>query len=61
MFGKLISSAIAAKIDRQDGDSGLKGAVAGWAAPGLLKGAAKAGVLAAVGFGIVALVKKTRR
>lgn len=61
MFGRIISTVISAKIDRQDGDSGVKGAAAGWLAPGLLRGAAKASVVAAIGFGVISLVKKARR
>jgi len=52
MFGKVVSTAIGAKIDRQDGDGGVKGAVAGWLGPGLLRGTAKAVVLTALGFGV---------
>jgi len=61
MLGKILGSAIGAKIDRKDGDSGTKGALVGWFAPGMVKGVAKVGALAAVGFGVVSLVKRAKK
>lgn len=61
MLGRILSSAIGAKIDRQEGDRGVKGAILGWLAPTAVKGAVRLGALAAVGLGVAALVKKSRR
>ncbi len=55
-----LGSAIGAAIDRRDGDSGIKGALLGYAASAGVKTAAKLGVLAAVGCGAVALFRRTR-
>lgn len=61
MLGKILTSAIGAKIDQQDGDRGVTGAILGWLAPTAIKGAVRLGALAAVGLGVAALVKKSRR
>ncbi|PZU09583.1 hypothetical protein [Sphingomonas sp.] len=37
MIGKLIGALVGREIDRRDGDSGIKGAVIGAAAPGVLR------------------------
>jgi hypothetical protein len=37
MIGKLIGALVGREIDRRDGDSGVKGAVIGAAAPAVLK------------------------
>jgi hypothetical protein len=37
MIGKLIGALIGRSIDRRDGDSGVKGAVIGAAAPGVIR------------------------
>lgn len=56
----VLGTAIGAAIDRRDGDSGVKGAVAGYAASGLLKFTAKVATLAALGWGAVAVVRHAR-
>jgi hypothetical protein len=37
MIGKLIGALVGREIDRRDGDSGVKGAVIGAAAPGIIR------------------------
>ncbi len=37
MIGKLIGALVGREIDRRDGDSGVKGAVIGAAAPGVIR------------------------
>ena len=54
----LIGTAVGAAIDRRDGDSGVKGAILGYAASGALKTVAKLGVLAAIAAGTYSLVRK---
>lgn len=54
----LIGTAVGAAIDRRDGDSGVKGAILGYAASGALKTVAKLGVLAAIAVGTYSLVRK---
>ncbi|WP_088181741.1 hypothetical protein [Sphingobium sp. Z007] len=56
----LIGTAIGAAIDRKDGDSGVKGAVLGYMASGAVKTVGKLGVLAAIGYGVVNLVRRRR-
>lgn len=56
----ILGTAIGAAIDRKDGDSGVKGAVAGYAGEGLIKFTAKLAALAAVGWGAVALAKHAK-
>ncbi|NIJ15058.1 hypothetical protein [Sphingobium vermicomposti] len=55
----LIGTAVGAAIDRRDGDSGVKGAILGYAASGALKTVAKLGLLAAVAAGAYRLVRKS--
>ncbi|MFT3967809.1 MAG: hypothetical protein QM690_18210 [Sphingobium sp.] len=57
----LVGTAIGAAIDRRDGDSGIKGAAAGYAASGLVKLTAKLATLTAIGWGAVSLARKARR
>jgi hypothetical protein len=54
----IVGTVIGAAIDRKDGDSGVKGAVLGYAASGAVKTVAKLGTLAALGYGLVSLVRK---
>ncbi len=56
----ILGTAIGAAIDRKDGDSGVKGAVAGYAASGLLKGTAKLATLGALAWGAITVAKKFR-
>lgn len=56
----VVGTAIGAAIDRRDGDSGVKGAVAGYAASGLIKFTAKLAALAALGWGAVAMARRAR-
>ncbi|MEC3911758.1 hypothetical protein U5A82_15170 [Sphingobium sp. CR2-8] len=57
----IVGTAIGAAIDRRDGDSGVKGAVLGYAASGAVKTVAKLGTLAAIGYGLVSLARKAVR
>ncbi|WP_298401395.1 hypothetical protein [Sphingobium sp.] len=54
----IIGTVIGAAIDRKDGDSGVKGAILGYAASGALKTVAKIGTLAAIGYGVVSLARR---
>jgi hypothetical protein len=45
MIGKLIGALIGREIDRRDGDSGVKGAVIGAAAPAVIKRLGSLGLL----------------
>ncbi|CAM8640599.1 MULTISPECIES: hypothetical protein [Sphingobium] len=54
----LIGTTIGAAIDRKDGDSGVKGAILGYAASGAAKTLGKLGLLAAIGYGAVNLVRR---
>jgi len=45
MIGKAIAAAIGRNIDRRDGDSGIKGAVLGVAAAGIIRRAGPIGLL----------------
>jgi hypothetical protein len=56
----VVGTAIGAAIDRRDGDSGVKGAVAGYAASGLIKFTAKLAALGALGYGALAVVRSVR-
>lgn len=56
----VIGAVIGAAIDRKDGDSGVKGAILGYAASGAAKTVGKLGVLAAIGYGVVNLVRRRR-
>jgi len=56
----LVGTVIGAAIDRKDGDSGVKGAILGYAASGAAKTAGKLGLLAAIGYGVVNLVRRRR-
>ncbi|NML10088.1 hypothetical protein HHL08_07960 [Sphingobium sp. AR-3-1] len=56
----VIGTVIGAAIDRKDGDSGVKGAVLGYMASGAAKTVGKLGVLAAIGYGVVNLVRRRR-
>jgi len=57
----IVGTVIGAAIDRKDGDSGVKGAVLGYVASGAVKTVAKIGTLAAIGYGLVSLVRKGAR
>jgi hypothetical protein len=57
----IVGTAIGAAIDRRDGDSGVKGAVLGYIASGGVKTVAKLGTLAAIGYGLVSLVRRSAR
>ena len=46
MIGKLIAALVGREIDRRDGDSGVKGAVLGAAAAGLVRRAGPLALLA---------------
>jgi len=61
MLKELIGSAIGAKIAQSDGSSGAKGAALGFFAPKLMKGGVKIGALAALGWGVTALAKRSRK
>ena len=56
----VIGTVIGAAIDRKDGDSGVKGAILGYAASGAAKTVGKLGLLAAIGYGVVNLVRRRR-
>ncbi|HEX7853448.1 MAG TPA: hypothetical protein VF503_07095 [Sphingobium sp.] len=56
----LIGTAVGAAIDRKDGDSGIKGAAAGYAVSGLIKFTAKLATVAAIGWGAIALARRAR-
>lgn len=57
----LVGTAVGAAIDRRDGDSGVKGAALGYMASGAIKAVAKLAVFAALGFGVVSLVRRASR
>lgn len=54
----LIATAIGASIDRQDGDSGVKGAVLGYVAAATVKSVVRLGALAALGYGVYCVVRR---
>lgn len=56
-----VGTVIGAAIDRKDGDSGVKGAILGYVASGAVKTVAKLGTLAALGYGVVRLVRAGAR
>jgi hypothetical protein len=56
----IIGPVIGAAIDRKDGDNGVKGAILGYVASGVIKTVAKLGLLAAIGGAVVTLAKRTR-
>jgi hypothetical protein len=56
----IVGTVIGAAIDRKDGDSGVKGAILGYAASGAAKTIGKLGLLAAIGYGVVNLVRRQR-
>ncbi len=59
-MNNFIGTVIGAAIDRKDGDSGVKGALLGYVASGAVKTVGKLGLLAAVGYGVVNLVRRRR-
>ncbi|WP_420143138.1 hypothetical protein [Sphingobium sp.] len=54
----VVGTVIGAAIDRRDGDSGVKGAILGYVASGTVKTVAKLGTLAAIGYGVVSMVRR---
>lgn len=53
-----MASAIGASIDREDGDSGIKGAILGYVAINAAKSAVRLGALAALSYGAYALFRR---
>ncbi len=54
----LIATAIGASIDRQDGDSGVKGAVLGYVAAATIKSTVRLGFLVALGYGAYRIARR---
>ncbi len=61
MFTEILGTFIGSKIDQQDGDSGLKGAVLGYVTPRVAGAVVKVGVFAVIGYGAVKGVQILRR
>lgn len=61
MIGKLISAAIGRRIDRSDGQGGLKGAALGYFAPRLIRRLGTPGLVAAGGYGLYRLYSDRRK
>lgn len=57
----LIATAIGAAIDRQDGDSGIRGAIIGYVAASVVTSAIRLSVLGLIGYGAFRLVRQTVR
>lgn len=57
MITDILGAFIGSKLDQQDGDSGLKGAVVGYFAPRIVGTTLKVGVLAVIGYGVIKLVQ----
>ncbi len=58
-MANLIGMLVGAAIDRGDGDSGIKGAVIGSLVQGVAKVAMPLAITAAVGYGVLRLVRGT--
>lgn len=54
----LIATAIGASIDREDGDSGVKGAVLGYVAAATVKSVVRLGAFAALGYGAYRVARR---
>jgi hypothetical protein len=61
MFTEILGAFIGSKIDQQDGDSGLKGAVLGYVTPRVAGAVVKVGAFAVIGYGAVKGVQILRR
>lgn len=57
MLTDIIAAYIGSKLDQQDGDKGLKGAVIGYFTPRVIGVAIKVGLLAAVGYGVAKVAR----
>ena len=61
MIGKLITAAIGRRIDRSDGQGGLKGAALGYIAPRVIARLGTPGLIAAGGYGLYRLYSDRRK
>lgn len=61
MLKEMVGATVGAKLAKNDGGSGAKGAVIGYFTPKVLAGGAKIGALAAVGWGVTALARRAMR
>lgn len=57
----LIATAIGAAIDRQDGDSGIKGAIIGYVAASVVASVIRLSVVGLISYGAFSLVRKRLR
>lgn len=58
MVDNLIGTLVGAAIDRQDGDSGVKGAIAGYVVEGAIKAVVPLAVTFAIGWGVQYLARR---
>lgn len=57
MITDIIGAVIGSKLDQRDGDSGAKGALIGYFTPHVIGAAAKVGLMAVIGYGVVQAVQ----